>query len=111
MQTDSSRDPGRLPFRWLSLQCSTVHKSEVHTCLQEKAPAHVMEPYSPACRSFVGQLGPEQGTHVQCTIVRDKSSKMYPKYTLMLDGENRWAESLLLPCHPFIRDYASHPGR
>lgn len=41
-------------------------------------------------RSFVGQPGPQQGTPVQCSIVRDKSSKMYPKYTLMLDGENRF---------------------
>ena len=48
----------------------------------------------------MGQPGPEQGTSVQCTIVRDKSSKMYPKYTLMLDSESRWAELLLLPCHP-----------
>ena len=55
----------------------------------------------------MGQPGPEQGTSVQCTIVRDKSSKMYPKYTLMLDSENRWAKSFLLPFHP-SKDSPTH---
>ncbi|KAK9817778.1 hypothetical protein WJX72_002064 [[Myrmecia] bisecta] len=40
-------------------------------------------------RSFAMQPGPMERP-VQCYIIRDKSSKMYPRYSLFLDGSQRF---------------------